>query len=281
MPNPDRDYLTLSLKQYWFAPPVALWRAIELRTAATEDYPRPILDLGCGDGLIAEALFAGEPPFPIAAGFDPWWAQVRGAPASDVYRSVQQARGDAMPYPDESFATVFSNSVLEHIPHLMPVLEEAARVLRPGGRLIVTVPSDAFRRLLAGYRDRVEVGDFNGAQAYADQIDRRLEHYRYPTPKRWAEMLGRVGMRLHHTRYYIPTEVEMLWDRANARYGIYAGRGHWYRLLASPRFRRLGYQGWLRRWIVRRLSRRWRAAYEKDVPTDGVGGGLLVVGEKE
>jgi len=278
MPDPNRDYLTLTLNQYWFAPPVALWRAIELRVLAAETFPRPLLDLGCGDGLIAQVLFAGE--VPVEAGFDPWLDQVRKAPASGAYRHVQQARGDAMPYPDATFAAVFSNSVLEHIPDLDPVLREAARVLRPGGRFLVTAPSDAFRRLLAGYRDRVAVGDLEGAEAYASAIDQRLEHHRYPTPAQWAEMFERAGMRLMRARYYIPTEVEALWDRANATYGIHTNGAPLYRWLASPRLRKLGYQALVRRWAVRTLGKRWRRAYMLDVPEGAAGGGLLVVGEK-
>ncbi len=278
MPSPGHDYLTLLLDRYWFAPPVALWRAVELRILAAEAFPRPILDLGCGDGLIAQTLFPDAPP--IEMGFDPWWAQLRQAPGSGRYRHVQQALGDAMPYPSNTFACVFSNSVLEHIPTLDPVLREAGRVLRSGGRFIATVPSDAFRRLLAGYRDRVAVGDFAGAEAYAAQVDRQLEHYRYPTPVEWSELLARAGMRLLHTRYYIPAAVAALWDRGNAAYGIGEGSRPFYRWLASPRLRGLGYQTLVRRQIVRTLSRRWRDAYAQDVPAGGVGAGLLVVGEK-
>ncbi len=278
MPDPRRDYLTLLLSQYWFAPPVALWRAVELRVLAAVPFDRPILDLGCGDGLISQVLFADEAP--IECGFDPWAEQVRKAAATGMYAEVQQAQGDAMPYPDATFATVYSNSVLEHIPDLMPVLAESARVLRPGGKFIATVPSDAFRRLLAGYRARVEVGDFNGAAAYADGVDHFLAHYRYPDPARWAEMLAEVGLRLQLSRYYIPAETAAAWDRANHTYGIYPQSRWLYRLLASPRLRKLGYQAWLRRWIVRRLSSRWRRLYELDVPPEGVGSGLLIVAQK-
>jgi len=278
MPNPDRDYLTLLLHQYWFAPPVALWRAVELRTLAAEAFPRPILDLGCGDGLIAQVLFDGESP--IESGFDPWLSQVRRAPGSGAYVHVQQALGDAMPYHDGTFASVFSNSVLEHIPNLSSVLAEAARVLRPGGRFIATVPSDAFRRLLAGYKERVAVGDFAGAETYASTVDRRLEHHRYPSPTDWAQMLENVGMQLLHTRYYIPADVESLWDRANAAYGIHEAGNPLYRWLASPRLRKLGYQNHVRRWIVQKLSQAWRHAYDMDVPAGGIGGGLMVVAER-
>ena len=214
MPDPNRDYLTLALEQYWFAPPVALWRAIELRVLAAETFPRPVLDLGCGDGLIAQVLFAGEAP--VEAGFDPWLSQVRKAPASGAYRYVQLARGDAMPYPDASFGTVFSNSVLEHIPNLDPVLREVARVLKPGGRFLATVPSDMFRRLLAGYRERDAAGDRTGAETYAAAVDKHLEHHRYLTPTQWGKRLELAGLWLRSTRYYIPSEVEALWEIGRA-----------------------------------------------------------------
>jgi SAM-dependent methyltransferase len=175
---------------------------------------------------------------------------------------------------------VLSNSVLEHIPNLDPVLEEAARVLRPGGRLILTVPSDAFRRLLGGYQARRERGDLAGAEAYAAGVDGWLAHQRYPTPEEWAGMLEKVGLKLVHTAYYVAPEVMALWDRANTTYGVRAQKPALYRFLASPRLRRLGYQRWVRRWIVRTLRTRWRHAYEMDVPQGQVGGGLLVVGER-
>jgi SAM-dependent methyltransferase len=278
MPDPARDYLTLMLNQYWFAPPVALWRAIELRTLAAAPFTYPILDLGCGDGLIAEVFFAGEPR--VDAGFDPWFDQVRKAPQTGAYRAVQQAYGDAMPYPEAHFATVVSNSVLEHIPALEPVLVESARVLRPGGRFIATVPSDAFRELLEGYRDRMAVDDVDGAEAYAAGVDHMLAHHRYPSPEAWRAMLAEVGLELREARYYIPADVEARWDEANRAYGIHPDGNPLFRWLASPRLRTLGYQRIVKRWVVRRLGQRWREAYEMDVPAGGVGGGLLILAEK-
>ena len=278
MPDPARDYLTLMLNQYWFAPPVALWRAVELRVLASAPFQRPILDLGCGDGLIAEVLFAGEPR--VEAGFDPWFDQVRKAPQTGAYRYVQQAYGDALPYPDARFATIVSNSVLEHIPDLDPVLRESARVLRSGGRFIATVPSDAFRELLAGYRDRIAAGDAEGAEAYAAGVDDVLEHHRYPSPDEWRARLASAGLELREARYYIPPDVEALWDEANRAYGIHPDGNPLFRWLASPRLRNLGYQRIVKRWVVRRLGRRWRKAYAMDVHADGVGGGLLILAEK-
>ncbi len=280
MPDPKRDYLTLLLNQYWFAPPVALWRAVELRTLATETFARPLLDLGCGDGLIAQVLFENEAP--VESGFDPWLTQVHKAPTTGVYLRVQQALGHAMPYPGGTFGSVLSNSVLEHIPDLDPVLREAARVLRPGGRVFFTVPSDAFRRLLSGYQDRAKAGDPAGAEAYAAGVDAWLEHHRYLSPDMWDAALRRAGLRLIRTTYYVPPAVMRLWDRSNSRYGVRRGEGNpLYRWLVSPRLRGLGYQRWVRQWVVGSLAKRWREAYEMDCAPGEAGGGLLVVGQKE
>ena len=46
-----------------------------------------------------------------------------------------------MPFPDGSFDRVIAAEVLEHIPADRHALREIARVLRPGGRLAVTVPA--------------------------------------------------------------------------------------------------------------------------------------------
>lgn len=273
----SRDYLTELLTTYWFAPPVALWRAIELRAVSEEEFVHPLLDLGCGDGLIAESLFGANEA--VEVGLDSWREQIRRATHSGVYRHVDQASGHRLPYADETFASVFSNSVLEHIPEVAPVLQEVGRVLRPGGRFVFTVPSDAFRQQLDGYVRRMKVGDRERAEAYAAAVDDRLEHHHYYTPEEWRALLEAAGMRLVHHRYYIPEQVERFWDRMNVRYGIGRRWSIW-GLLVSPRLRRLGFQQLLRRVVVSWLSRRWRSYYEMDVPPGQKGGGLLIVARR-
>lgn len=273
-----RNYLTELLTTYWFAPPVALWRAVELRVAAEEQYERPLLDLGCGDGLIGQVLFGTQGY--VDVGFDPWVDQLRQAARSGVYRHVDLAKGHRLPYADGTFATTFSNSVLEHIPDVGPVVREVGRVLQPGGHFIFTVPSDAFRTLLDGYIRRKEIGDTQGARAYASSVDTWLEHHHYHTPEEWSDVLNAAGMKLVKARYYIPEPVERLWDRMNVRYGVSQSRSAW-GLLVSPRLRPLGYQALLRRVVVRSLSRRWRPYYEMDVRPGEKGGGLLVVARRE
>ena len=274
-----RDYLVELLKAYWFAPPVALWRAVELRAASApcQSVERPLLDLGCGDGLIGEILFGRQGG--VDVGLDPWTHQVRQAAGLDAYHHVDRGAGRALPYPDRGFATVFSNSVLEHIADLEPVLEEVGRVLRPGGRFIFTVPSDAFRRMLDGYARRMTAGDPEGAEAYAARVDERLEHHHYHTPQEWTELLGEAGLSVIQSSYYMPQPLERFWDRMNARYGI-GDHGSIWSLLVSPRLRPLGYQRLLRHLVVKHLGDSWRPTYEMDVQPGNKGGGLLIVAER-
>jgi SAM-dependent methyltransferase len=279
MVDSSRDFLIELLEQYWFAPPVALWRSVELRKLATLRYQRPILDLGCGDGLISQILFSGSSP--IEFGFDPWFDQVRQAPSSNSYEAVQQAVGDAMPYRDGSFASIFSNSVLEHIPDIEPVLKEVYRVLMPEGVFVATVPSDAFRFLLAGYKNRLAAGNQDAAELYATTVDRCLEHHRYLSPDEWDDLFDQFGFRMLDSLYYIPSEVAAVWDRFNRLFGIHKPGIPFYRWLASPRFRKFGYQKLMKSLIVNIFSRRWRRLYEMEVGPASRGAGLMVVAKKK
>src|SRR5262249_18633590 len=67
---------------------------------------------------------------------------LEGRGAGRVHSEVQDGR--ALPYPDAAFDAAFSVSVLEHIPDDGDsiALRELVRVVRPGGRVIVTVPYD-------------------------------------------------------------------------------------------------------------------------------------------
>lgn len=55
------------------------------------------------------------------------------------YEELKQGSALAIPYPDNAFDKVFSHGVLHHIPNVVLAQHEIARVLKPGGELIMMV----------------------------------------------------------------------------------------------------------------------------------------------
>jgi 2-polyprenyl-3-methyl-5-hydroxy-6-metoxy-1,4-benzoquinol methylase len=88
------------------------------------------------------------------------WADVSGENNDQISKLLNEpvltAQEDHFQLPDDAFDCVVSIDVLEHLQQDQPFLKEVMRVLRPGGKAIVTVPNgDA--RLLAN-RIKWQVG---------------------------------------------------------------------------------------------------------------------------
>lgn len=57
--------------------------------------------------------------------------------------SVRTWQGGEIPFPPDSFEAVIMAHVLEHLPSPVETLRDVARVLKPGGRLVVTTPNSS------------------------------------------------------------------------------------------------------------------------------------------
>src|SRR5687768_16131431 len=135
----ERDFVAEYCQRTLLA--LGLERVLECNLYRGRQLARPILDLGCGDGLFAQLVFGDRS---IEQGLDPDERVAEIARARGTYSTVHVALGQKMPIESGSLATVISNSVLEHIPDLESVLRETARVLRANGELWATVPTDRF-----------------------------------------------------------------------------------------------------------------------------------------
>jgi ubiquinone/menaquinone biosynthesis C-methylase UbiE len=102
-----------------------------------------VLDLGCGTGfpLLELAQRLGRPA--IVHGLDPWGqALTRARFKAGVIgvTNITLTRGDgaAMPYPASRFDLIVSNLGINNFADPDAILAECQRVLKPGGRLVLT-----------------------------------------------------------------------------------------------------------------------------------------------
>jgi SAM-dependent methyltransferase len=209
-PVPRESYLRAYLAEAPVA--LALERALECEVYRGRPFSRPILDLGCGDGLFARMLFGANQW--ICLGLDPSMRELAAARRRGTYRLLLCARGDAIPLPNGFCRTVFSNSVLEHIPELDRVLQEVYRVLSDDGELMVTVPTDRFDHYTVGHQVLSLLGFRRLAEASSRRFNAFWRHYHCHAPEEWVARLARAGLEVVETVQYSPKVVCILHDAA-------------------------------------------------------------------
>jgi SAM-dependent methyltransferase len=234
----------------------ALLRAVEARFYQDLlPLEEPALDVGCGDGHFASVAF----PRPLAAGIDPAGSVLREARERGAYSLLARALGNALPYADGAFATVVSNSVLEHIPDLEPVLAEISRVLQSGGRFLFCVPGDRFTELLFFTQLFRRRGLERLAAGYERYFNRISRHHHCDGPDLWADRLAMAGLHLDRSFYYFSERANHALDL-----GHYLGAPS---LVAKKLFGR-----WIlvpRRWNLALTDRWLRPLYGEPLPASG------------
>lgn len=114
---------------------------------------KKLLDIGCKAGYITIQL-AKKGAFvtgidlikePIKA-----LRQTLKTQPEKIRRRIKLKVADAtkMPFPTNSFDVILATEVIEHITKLSLFVAGAARVLKPGGKLLITFPNENFRQKL-------------------------------------------------------------------------------------------------------------------------------------
>jgi SAM-dependent methyltransferase len=139
-----------------------------------------VLDLGCGAGRFVAAL--------RDAGADPVGVEIAEAALERARRNVPGADfrllepDGSIPLEHGSVDLVWCSEVLEHTADTGHVLLEARRVLRPGGRLLVTVP----------YHGRVQAAAI-ALWRFERHFDPMGQHLRFFTRRSLAATLDAAG----------------------------------------------------------------------------------------
>jgi SAM-dependent methyltransferase len=152
--------------------------------AALELVPAPsrgqtkLLELGAGHCEIARIL--------RSRGWEVHTADIQESCVAEAlalgFPATRLDLNEALPYPDGAFHFVVMLEVIEHVVRAELALGEAARVLSPGGRLLLSTPNHAF------YKSRVRM------------------------------LKGRpLGMEGEHFRFFVKTQLESLFEKNGFR----------------------------------------------------------------
>lgn len=265
----EPDYLTPLLER---APATwALIRANEVRALDVVDFKHPILDVGCGDGFVAKVTMTNRKG-KIDVGIDLSKDEIKFAKKSGVYKKCIVGSVYNMPFENESFETVFSNSVVEHFPDLSQALSEMSRVLKKNGRFIITVPTPYLTKYLWGYRFFTSYKLYDFAKHYGKFFNSLFKHYNLYNHRQWEKILMKHSLKLKAHHYYHTQEmvqVHELLAYLAIPYGI--SKIFFKQWVVFPAFRKIFIVPWLKKLLY--------PYYLKNVVKDE-GGSVLLIAQK-
>jgi SAM-dependent methyltransferase len=173
--------------------PSYVWRAgqarrlqLILQAAGPQRLAGRLLENGCGVGMYVEHL---RPRVGQVVGLEYDFA--RAAEAGQRSPCITNAAGERLPFPANSFDVILSHEVLEHVQDDRQAAAEMARVLKPGGRIVLFVPNRGYPFETHGiyWRGRYHFGNIP------------LVNY---LPRRWRDRLA------PHVRVYSAADLRRL-----------------------------------------------------------------------
>ena len=184
---------------------LALWRAPEAETIfrCYQQYKKtdvkrpikfnkPVLDVGCGFGEFAGVFFDTQ----VEMGIDISLEDLLLASKVNKYKKLLSADARKMPFKKNSFATVLSVSVLEHIINPHEAINEIYRVLKPGGIFIYTVPTVLLNEYLFYPTVFKKIGLPKLADIYLKRYHHIFKHVSLFYPHKWLQITRDAGFEI-------------------------------------------------------------------------------------
>jgi SAM-dependent methyltransferase len=204
-----RDEMTATLSIYKW-PSQAFWRYFELRALKQIKYERPILEIGCGDGQFSSLVFR---EIDEAIDVNPRSVEKCRRLANRLYRRVRCLDARELQFSEGGYGTIYANCVMEHVPDMEDVLAGCYRGLRPGGKLVMTVPlAEMNEHLLFRW------------SWYAHARQHQLVHLNLFTEEEWKDLLHEIGFSEIEFRPYLTGKACKFWDMLDSPGCIGFGR---------------------------------------------------------
>jgi ubiquinone/menaquinone biosynthesis C-methylase UbiE len=163
----------------------------------------PILDFGSGDGFFASTIFSKNS---IDVGLDVSSSRIGESPKTHIYKDLKIYDGVSIPFKKNTFRTIISNCVFEHIPHIEKSVQEMYRVQKKGGLLMTTVMCSSWNTNLLG-------GKIFG-KGYVDWFNGFQQHNSLLSKKEWTALFKKCG-------YEVVESVDYLFERAAQKTELY------------------------------------------------------------
>lgn len=209
----DLHTIAKKLSKYFSHPSVILWRSLELLAVKQSlrqiKNKNPMLDLGCGEGKVAEILFGRK--F-IDIGLDPEPTMITKAKKYGVYKKVVAGDARDIPISNNKISFIFSNSVVEHIPNINKVISEVSRILEKDGQLMFTVPNQNLRKNLFFTRLFNALGLKSLGKKYSNLINNQLDHFNLLTNNQWKSLFKSNGLELTYIASYLDKKQTAIWE---------------------------------------------------------------------
>jgi 2-polyprenyl-3-methyl-5-hydroxy-6-metoxy-1,4-benzoquinol methylase len=160
-----RRYRELAQRHWWWRARNA-WVCGQIERLMAGATAARILDVGCGDGVLFPFLsrfgsVEGIEPDPLVVTPDgPWFERIHQRPFDGAFQGA------------EPYDLILMLDVVEHLDDPAGALRHAGRLLKPGGRIVVTVPA------------------FNLLWTHHDTINRHRVRFTKATFRRTADEAG-------------------------------------------------------------------------------------------
>ena len=141
----DRSLAAAAPENYerFFDPAIGKPLADNLIDVALLQPGEHVLDVGCGTGVVTRLAAERVGPDGSVTGLDlnpGMLAVARSVASPELNITWREASAESMPLPDAGFDVVLCQLSLQFVPDRKAAVSEMHRVLRPGGRLVITVP---------------------------------------------------------------------------------------------------------------------------------------------